>query len=517
MLTPRRKQREAVEAQIPRIRAQAVSKSFGESPVLKRVDFILYPGEIHALVGENGAGKSTLTRILSGVYPPDAGQVLLDERPVRLASPLAARQCGIALLHQEPLVFPDLSVAENIFLGRHPVKGIFRAIRWKEVYAQAGAALESLGVPLDPRAPMKGLSAANCQMAELARALSQDAYALILDEPTASLTPGEVKELFRILRRLRDRKTAILFISHRLEEVFDIADRITVMRDGEIAGTALPRETSHEEIIRMMVGRSLGAIYSHERGEIGETRLKVAGLGIAGKFEGISFEIRAGEIVGMAGLVGAGRTEVANAVFGIIAPDAGAVFIDGRPVRIDSPQAALRHGLAYVPEDRQKQGLLLPASIARNITLPQLRAFTKMGWMSLKKEEAAAMEISGRLRLRGHRGVRQAVGELSGGNQQKVSLSKWLLTRPRVLILDEPTRGIDVGAKAEAHRLMGELAQQGMAIWMISSDLPEVLALSDRILVLREGRLTGEFTRSEATQERIMAAATARVTEARPR
>lgn len=503
-----------MEAQTPRMRVEAIQKGFGGSPVLSHVNFSLFPGEVHVLLGENGAGKSTLTRILSGVYTPDAGQVLLEERPVLLTSPAVAQNHGISLLHQEPLIFPDLNVAENIFLGRQPVKGFFRAIQWKEVYAQARQVLESIGVPLDPRTSMKGLSVASRQMVELARALSQNARVLILDEPTASLTPSEVQDLFRIMRRLREQGTALLFISHRLEEVFDIGDRITVLRDGEMVGTVLPKETTREEIIRMMVGRSLGAMYSHEQGEVGATRLKVKDLSLAGQFQNISFEIKAGEIVGMAGLVGAGRTEVATAVFGITKPDSGTIEVEGKPVRITSPQVALKHGLAYVPEDRQKQGLLLPTSIAQNITLPQLRAFAKMGWMNQRKEETTAKEITERLQLRGHRGVDQAVGELSGGNQQKVSLSKWLLTRPQILILDEPTRGIDVGAKAEVHRLMGELAKQGMAIWMISSDLPEVLAMSDRILVLREGHLTGEFSRAEATQERVMTAATAQIAEA---
>jgi ABC-type sugar transport system ATPase subunit len=316
------------------------------------------------------------------------------------------------------------------------------------------------------------------------------------------------------VRRLRDQGSAILFISHRLEEVFEIGDRITVLRDGAMVGTVLPQETTREEIIRMMVGRPLSALFERELGTPSETRLKVEGLSLAGQFENISFEVRAGEIVGMAGLVGAGRTETATAIFGVTSPDSGRVWLNGSLTKIESPQQSVAQGLVYVPEDRQKQGLHLPLSIAQNITLPQLRAFSRAGWMNQKRETKAADEITTRLKLRGARNVSQPVSELSGGNQQKVSLSKWLLTQPKVLILDEPTRGIDVGAKAEVHRLMGELAQQGMAILMISSDLPEVLAMSDRILVMREGRLTGEFSREEATQERIMTAATQSLAEA---
>jgi rhamnose transport system ATP-binding protein len=316
------------------------------------------------------------------------------------------------------------------------------------------------------------------------------------------------------MRRLREKGTALLFISHRLDEVFAIGDRITVLRDGEMVGTVNPRETTRDEIIKMMVGRSLSTLFEKETAQVGDVRLRVQNLGLSGKFRDISFEVRAGEIVGMAGLVGAGRTEVATSIFGVAPAETGTIEIDGETATIRNPQQALKLGLAYVPEDRQKHGLLLPLPIAHNITLPQLRAFAKMGCVDRKREAAAAEEMTTRLKLRGSRGVQQAVGELSGGNQQKVSLSKWLLTQPKVLILDEPTRGIDVGAKAEVHRLMSELAGQGMAILMISSDLPEVLAMSDRVLVMREGRLTGAYAREEATQERIMTSATQSFEEA---
>ena len=502
------------EAVQPLLSVRGIRKGFGGSPVLTGVDFDLYPGEVHVLLGENGAGKSTLTRILSGVYLPDSGRILRQGAPVTFASPAIAQESGIALLHQEPLVFPDLNVAENIFLGNQPRKGFLRQIDWKEVYAQAEARLADIGVSLNPRTPMKGLSVANQQMVELARALSQDAKVLILDEPTASLTPSEVGDLFRIMRRLREKGTALLFISHRLDEVFAIGDRITVLRDGDMVATVKPQDTTRDEIIKMMVGRSLATLFDKEQAKLGDVRLRVQNLTLAGKFRNISFEVRAGEIVGMAGLVGAGRTEVATAIFGVAPAESGTIEVDGQPATIRNPQQALKLGLAYVPEDRQKHGLLLPAPIAHNVTLPQLRAFSKMGFVDRKREASAATEITTRLKLRGSRGVQQAVGELSGGNQQKVSLSKWLLTQPKVLILDEPTRGLDVGAKAEVHRLMTELAQQGMAILMISSDLPEVLAMSDRVLVLREGRLTGTYSHEEATQEKIMTSATQSFEEA---
>lgn len=492
----------------PRLQAKGVSKAFGGNPVLRNVDFDLRAGEIHVLLGENGAGKSTLLKILSGVHRPDAGTILLDGTPVSIPTPAMAQRLGIALLHQEPLVFPNLDIAENIFMGQHPERGLLHAVNWQKIYTEAEALLKELGLKLDPRRRMKGLSVANQQMVEMARALSQQARILIMDEPTASLSPGEVADLFRIMRQLRAQGTAIVFISHRLDEVFEIGDRITVLRDGELVGTALPRESSPEAIIRMMVGRELSALFEKEAGVPGSVTLKVEGLRLDGRFHDIRFEVCVGEIVGMAGLVGAGRTEVANALFGITPAQAGEISMEGKPISIRSPQAAMQHGMAYVPEDRQHHGLVLPMSIAHNVTLPQLRSFARLGLMQRKQEKVAAQEATTRLQLRGARTVDQAVGELSGGNQQKVSLAKWLLTKPRVLILDEPTRGIDVGAKAEIYHLINELAHQGMAILMISSDLPEILAMSDRVLVMREGRITGRFARQEATQENIMQAAT---------
>jgi len=360
---------------------------------------------------------------------------------------------------------------------------------------------------------MRGLSVADRQMVDMAAALGQDARILIMDEPTAALTPSEVERLFALIRALRDRGAAIVFISHRLEEVTAICDRITVMRDGEIVGTRLPQSTTHDEIIRLMVGRPLQSLFEKPQDQhVGSVLLEVRNLSRRGKFSGISFQVRQGEIVGVAGLVGAGRSFVAQALFGIVGLDAGQILVDGRPVVIRSPRDAMAHGFAYVPEDRQRQGLLMPMSVRQNMTLPILAQFARRGWLESHSERAAALDYTERLRIV-LRQVEQPVTELSGGNQQKVVLSKWLLTKPRIIILDEPTRGIDVGAKAEVHRLMGELASRGLGVLMISSELPEILAMSDRVLVMHEGRLVMELDKEQMTAERVMAAATGQAME----
>ncbi len=496
---------------MPILAARRVGKVFGATRVLNGVDIDLFPGEVHALLGENGAGKSTLIKVLAGAHPPDRGQLALDGQPVRFATPAHARDAGVAVIYQEPTLFPDLSVAENIYMGRHPIDPRSRRIRWRDLHGEVRRLLGQVGLDLDPRERVRGLSVADQQLVEVAKALSLDARVLIMDEPTAALTPGEVERLFAIVRRLRDQGAAVVFIGHRLEEIFAIADRVTVLRDGSCVGTYAAGDLDPARAIALMVGRALDTLYERGAANPGETLLRVEGLGRAGVFGDISFEVRAGEIVGLAGLVGAGRTEVARAIFGIDHPDAGQVYLAGTAVRFASPRAAVRAGLAYVPEDRQGQGLVLPLPIAHNVTLPLLREMAPGGVLRPAKERALAEEYGARLRLRA-RSVRQPAGDLSGGNQQKVVLSKWLATRPTVLILDEPTRGIDVGAKAEVHRLMGDLAAGGLAILMISSELPEILAMSDRVLTMREGRLVAEFGRGEATQERVMAAATGQQT-----
>ncbi len=492
----------------PLLQARGISKAFGVVRVLDEVDFDLRAGEVHSLLGENGAGKSTLLKIFGGVHRADQGEMLYRGEPATVDHPQKARELGIALIHQEPLTFPDLDVAENIFLGHGTTwKSRFIPIKWKDRYREARRLLDELGVRLDPRARVHGLSTADQQMVEMAGALSQNARILLMDEPTASLTPEETRELFRIVQRLREQGTAIVFISHRLEEVFSLSDRITVLRDGKFVATRRKEETSIEEVIRMMVGRPLGKFYEREEAIPGKTLLKVESLGRGRRFSGVSFEVRAGEIVGMAGLVGAGRTDVASAIFGIRPADTGKIEIRGEAVRIDNPAQAIRLKLAYVPEDRQHHGLVLPFSVAGNVTMASLRRLFPRGWLRPPRERELAEDYRTRLSIN-LRDTSQPVWELSGGNQQKVVLSKWLITEPEILILDEPTRGIDVGAKQEVHHLMGELCRQGKAVLMISSDLPEVLALSDRILVMREGRLTGHFRREEATAENVMAAAT---------
>jgi ABC-type sugar transport system ATPase subunit/ribose/xylose/arabinose/galactoside ABC-type transport system permease subunit len=488
------------------VEARGVSKAFAGVPVLRDVGFEARAGEVHTIMGENGAGKSTLLKMLGGVHRPDAGEILVRGQRVAIPSPVAAQRLGIALIHQEPLSFPDLDVAENIAIGSG-FRGQGAVLNRAAIYGEARRVLETLGVKLDVKAKTRGLSIADQQMVELAAALSQDAKVLLMDEPTAALTPGEVEDLFRIVRRLREEGAAIVFISHRLEEVFSISDRITVLRDGGFVGTKLVRETSTQEIIAMMVGRPLGEMYQKEPAAIGEPLLAVEGLSSGARFTDVSLEVRRGEIVGMAGLVGAGRTEVAETIFGLRPRTGGRVLLNGREVTIGGARDAIGQGIAYVPEDRQKHGLLMPFSIATNTTLASEKRVSRWGWLLRRRERDVAEKYRGLLRTR-CRGVAQPVRELSGGNQQKVVLSKWLMTEPDVLILDEPTRGIDVGAKAEVHHVVGEMAKQGKAILMISSDLPEVLAVSDRIVVMKEGRVTGRFGRGEATQERIMTAAT---------
>ena len=481
--------------------------AFAGVEVLKGIDIDLYPGEVHGLIGENGAGKSTMGKLIAGVYRPTGGTISIGGEARTLGSPRQAMELGVALIHQEPLTFPDLDVAENIFIGRQPTKNL-RRVDWKSMYQRAGELLTSLGVSLDPKAKVRGLSVADQQMVELAAALSQNAKVLILDETTASLTPKEVEELFVIVRRLREQGCAIAFVSHRLDEVFEICNRITVLRDGEKVGERIPKESGIPEIIRMMVGRELASEkFVAAEDSKGEVMLEVDGLCQSPIFSDISFSVRKGEIVGMAGLVGAGRTDVARAIFGITQPTGGSVRIGGQVAKITNPKSAMSEGLALVPEDRQHHGLLMPMSIAENACLAILRSLTKVGWVNNKKIESKSVEYAGKLKV-AMRNVHQPVRDLSGGNQQKVVLSKWLMTQPKVLILDEPTRGIDVGAKAEVHRLMRELADSGLAILMISSDLQEVLSISERVLVMKEGRLVKSFEPGEATQETVMLAAT---------
>jgi rhamnose transport system ATP-binding protein len=483
---------------------RGISKRFGATRALDDVSLDLRPGEVHALVGENGAGKSTLIKIMTGVYPPDEGDVLVDGEPVALRSAADAQRLGITAIYQEPLIFPDLSVAENVFVG-HQNQG--RVVRWRQMCADAEAILARLDVHIDPRMPASGLPVASQQAIEIAKAISLDVRVLIMDEPTAALSAHEVERLFRQVRRLRDSGVAVLFISHRLDEVFVIADRVSVFRDGRHVSTDERDDVTRPQLITAMVGRQVSDFYARHDHEAGDIALRVRDLGRTGKFSGVSFDVRAGEVLGLAGLVGAGRTDIALALFGIAPAETGTIELDGRPVEIATPRQALDHGIAYLSEDRRHVGLSLPQSVTANITLPSLRRYvSRLGLVDGHAERSVADQFRRQLNIRTP-GLSQPVGLLSGGNQQKTMLAKWLNTEPRVLILDEPTRGIDVGAKADVHRIIDDLARSGMAVVLISSDLTEVLAVSDRVLVMREGAQTGLFERTEATQERVMTAA----------
>jgi rhamnose transport system ATP-binding protein len=490
----------------PILELRDAAKSYGAVRALRHGTISLRPGEVRALVGENGAGKSTLVKLLAGVIRLDSGEMLVDGEPVDFHSPTAARDAGIAVIYQEPTLFPDLAVAENVVMGRHPLGGGHRIDR-RAMNRQVQDLLDRLGVRLDAERPVRGLSIADQQIVEIAKALSFDARVLIMDEPTAALSGPEVERLFGVVRTLRERGAAVLFISHRLEEVFEICETVTVMRDGEVVHDARTKDLTPDELVRRMVGRELSAMFPKLDAEIGAPALKVSRLTREGVFTDVSFEIRRGEIVALAGLVGAGRSEVARAIFGIDRPDGGEVELEGKKLRPGRPLAAMRAGLGFVPEDRRQQGLVMDLSIRHNATLTRLNALARMGLLRARDERNLAAEWAARLQLKYHR-IDDPVAFLSGGNQQKVVLAKWLATKPVVLIVDEPTRGIDVGTKAEVHRLLSELAQEGVAVLMISSELPEVLGMADRVLVMHEGRITGELTREQADEESVMRAAT---------
>jgi rhamnose transport system ATP-binding protein len=494
-----------VDAPPIRVALTNVSKRFGATQALDGVSLDLRSGEVHALVGENGAGKSTLVKILGGVHEPDSGTLLLDGMPMALAGPADARARGIAVVHQEPKLFPDLTVAENVFFGHAP-SGALGTINWADMRRRSAAIFGGLDVHIDPDAIVRGLSMADQQLIEIAKALSIEATVLILDEPTASLSAHEVERLFAIVRQTRERGVAVLFVSHRLDEVFELCDRATVLRDGRHVVTLPTAELSTAALVRHMVGRAV-SLFPKVESPTGDVLLEVDGLSRGDAFRDVSFSVRAGEILGLAGLVGAGRTEVARVLFGVDKREHGEIRLAGTPVTFASPSDALAAGMAYVPEDRHQDGLVLDFSIASNVTLPILARLFPRLFVHRSQELRLGRQYVDQLQIRA-RGVEQVVASLSGGNQQKVVLGKWLATKPRVLILDEPTRGIDIGAKVEVHRIISELAASGLAIILISSDLPEVLAMSDRIIVLHEGVVTAEIPRSGATEEAVMFAAT---------
>ncbi|HLH59320.1 MAG TPA: sugar ABC transporter ATP-binding protein [Streptosporangiaceae bacterium] len=491
-----------------------VSKSFGAVRAVVDGSIELYAGECHALLGENGAGKSTIVKMLAGVYQPDTGALLVNGEPTVLHGPGGAIAARIAIIYQEPTLFPDLSVAENIFMGRQPLRR-GRRIDAKEMTAEADAIFARLGVRLDPGRIARGLSIADQQLVEIAKALSLEARVIVMDEPTAALSAVEVARLFDVIRALRANGAAVLFISHRLEEVFEICQSVTVMRDGRHVLTSGLDGMSADRLIRAMVGRDMPERLRGERQAIGGVALKVERLTREGVFTDVSFEVRSGEIVALSGLVGAGRSEVARAVFGIDRHDAGSVTADGRRLKNASPTAAMAAGIGFVPEDRRQQGLVMAMSVQQNIALASLSALRRAGLIRSASERGFAADWAVRLSVKYGR-LTDPVSMLSGGNQQKVVLAKWLGRHPKILIVDEPTRGIDVGTKADVHDLLARLAGEGIAVLMISSELPEVLRVADRILVMREGHLVAEFSQADASEEEIMAAATGQA-EARAR
>jgi len=494
----------SVEAKAPVLQMRHISKRFDTTQALDDVSLDLYPGEIHALMGENGAGKSTLIKIMTGVYHSDSGEILLDGKPIRVANSVDAQAYGIGAIYQEPMVYPDLNVAENIFIS-HRSQGVL--VNWRKMYQDAEKILAKLDVKLDVRLPARGLTLAAQQTIEIAKAISLNVRVLIMDEPTASLSAHEAEQLFNLARSLRDQGVSILYISHRMEEVFEIADRVTIFRDGKRISTLPRMEVTRDSAIRDMVGRKIEDFFAKSAGQRGELLMSVRGFNKDNVFSDINFEVYRGEVLGFAGLVGSRRTDVGLALFGVEPADSGEIILDGKAEKIRSPEQALRLGIAYMTEDRRQIGLTMPMSITSNISLPMLRQYlSRFGLIQTREEEATANHYRERLSIRTP-SIQHPVAMLSGGNQQKVMLSKWLNTRPQILILDEPTRGIDVGAKAEVHHIINELAAQGLGLILISSDMPEILAMSDHILVMREGKQMGVFARAEATQETILAAA----------
>ncbi|MFB0844218.1 sugar ABC transporter ATP-binding protein [Paenibacillus oleatilyticus] len=484
-----------------------ISKSFPGVRVLDQVTFNLTGGEVHALMGENGAGKSTLMKILGGIHRRDGGTVILKGTPCEIASPSMAQSLGIAMIHQELNLIPHLTVMENIFLGREFTYGRSGMINWGKMRQESVRFLSQLGLSIDPGIIAGELSVGQQQMIEIAKALSMNAEILVLDEPTAALTDREIEALFTVIESLKAKGVGMIYISHRMEEIFRICDRVTVMRDGHTVGTDRVADTNIDKLVKMMVGREIKDRFPKIDVAVGEPKLEVNGLSLPGKLQDISFAVRSGEIVGIAGLMGAGRTELAKALFGVTPARQGEIRVDGRPVAIRKPVDAIRAGIALVTEDRKDEGLLLNLSVKDNISLPNLKDVSSFGFVSRSKETGISDRLISQLLIKTPNGE-QKVGSLSGGNQQKVVIGKWLETNPQVFILDEPTRGVDIGAKKEIYDLMNQLVSRGVAILMISSELPEVLGMSDRILVMHEGRIAGEFARGEATQEKIMHCAT---------
>ena len=488
------------------LKAEHISKSFAGVHALRDASFELRPGEVHALVGENGAGKSTLIRVFTGAVIPDSGEILLDGAKITENSPSISKSLGIAAIYQQPALFPELTVAENIAIGQEATR-FLGMVDWPGRKQRAKELLERVGARINPEQTAAELSMPQQQLVEIARALGANARVLILDEPTASLSEEDTRNLFRVIRELRESGVGMIYISHRLEELPAIADRVTVLRDGETIETRDMDDVSREQLIRLMVGRELSGVFPKRQVERGDVVFELRGFGSrAAGIRSIDLTIRAGEIVGVAGLVGAGRTELAKTIFGLIAPNSGEMLLRGTPITIGHPSEAIDYHIAYLPEDRRRHGVVLDFPISSNITLASLKRLSGLTGMNFSKEKQIATEYTRRLGVKTP-AIYNPVSTLSGGNQQKVALSRWLVTQPDVLILDEPTQGVDVGSKAEIHELMMELAEQGVAILLISSEMPELLGMCDRIAVMNGGTIGRVFERTDATQDLILSAA----------
>ena len=489
-----------------RIEMRGIDKSFGSNQVLKQAGFTLESGEVHALMGENGAGKSTLMKILTGVYTKDAGTVLVDGKEVNYKNPQEAEKAGIVFIYQELNVMFDLTVEENLFMGKE-IHGKFGICDKKAMQKKAQEALNILGVNISPKTVMAELSVGQQQMVEICKALMADAKVIIMDEPTAALTQSETVALFKVIESLRKKGVSMVYISHRMEEIFELCDRITVLRDGSYIGVKNIPETNMNEIVKMMIGREICERYPSRNVKIGKEVLKVKELTRKGTFHDVNFSVRAGEVLGVSGLMGAGRTEIMQAIFGNLSYESGTIEIDGKEVKISNPRQAMEHGIGFITEDRKTEGLMLDKSIRENISLCNLRRISKSSVISREAEKNMVAEAIKDLHIKCF-GSYHECNNLSGGNQQKVVLAKWILTNPKILILDEPTRGVDIGAKKEIYSIINKLAAQGVAIIMVSSELPEVLGMSDNIMVVREGEVRGIISYEEANQERVMTLAT---------
>ena len=490
--------------QTPALRLEGIVKTFPGVRALDGVSFTVMPGEVHALMGENGAGKSTLMKVLGGIYQPEEGQIIVSEQPTVMSTPLEAKAKGIVFIHQELSLADELSVAENVYLGELPLKR-FGLVDWDTLYSKTDAILAKLKVGFDARTRVGDLSIANQQMVEIARALTVDAKAVIFDEPTASLTDAEKVVLFEVISDLQTQGVGIIYISHRMEEIFKITDRISVLRDGSYRGTVNTAETDEEKVTQLMIGRSLDLTRSASTHDLGDVALEVRGLSCGDLYRDVSFEVRRGEVVGFYGLVGAGRTEIAETLFGLRDPSTGTILLNGEEVTIHSPADAISKGISLVPEDRKGQGLILGMNCRDNMTLPQVDDLTAGPFVADGAEIAIFDQYRDRLDIRTP-GWKQVVGNLSGGNQQKIVIGKWLSMHPSVLIVDEPTRGIDVGSKSEIHNLIRDLAAHGYAVIVISSEMPEVLHVSDRIVAMYSGRIMRTFTSEEVTEDNLIQA-----------